>query len=154
MEDIRKYSQIDIAISQLERAIQLFREEDDYFSAITLSGAADEIFGKMIERADIESSYTLLEGVLNSVHSNLGREPYTRKEYNQIMNGPRNTLKHVSDSPEIELDARQEACNMIYRAAQNYDVLMILVVKEKRSQKIIDWINSPDIVPGFKLRDA
>ncbi len=38
-----------IALHQLNRAIELFLDEKDYICSITLSGAAEEILGRMVE---------------------------------------------------------------------------------------------------------
>ncbi|HEY6528588.1 MAG TPA: hypothetical protein VIZ65_07825 [Cellvibrionaceae bacterium] len=39
---------IDAALVQLDCAIRLFLDEEDYISAITLSGAAEEIIGEVL----------------------------------------------------------------------------------------------------------
>lgn len=43
-------TKLEVAVSQLSQAIRLFLEED-YLSSLTLSGAAEEILGKLCERS-------------------------------------------------------------------------------------------------------
>ena len=43
-------SNLDVAERQLERAIALFLDEEDYVSALTLAGAAEEILGKLLNK--------------------------------------------------------------------------------------------------------
>ena len=40
----------EVAIHQLERAIDLFIQEEDIICATTLAGASEEIFGKLLEK--------------------------------------------------------------------------------------------------------
>ena len=44
---IRSFKYVEIARLQLQTAVELFLSETNYISAITLAGAAEEIFGKM-----------------------------------------------------------------------------------------------------------
>ena len=45
-----RYSQLDIAITQLNAAIRLFLDDKDYISSATLAGASEEIVGAMLRR--------------------------------------------------------------------------------------------------------
>ncbi|MDH3467534.1 MAG: hypothetical protein OES26_16775 [Gammaproteobacteria bacterium] len=43
------HMQIEVAQCQLNRAITLFLDENDYYSSGTLTSASEAIFGKLIE---------------------------------------------------------------------------------------------------------
>jgi len=45
--NIREYSKLEIAASQIETALTLFFQQGDLFSVITLAGAAEEILGQL-----------------------------------------------------------------------------------------------------------
>jgi hypothetical protein len=45
-----------VALTQLETALRLYLEGIDYFSVITLAGAAEEIFGRLLDEHNIENS--------------------------------------------------------------------------------------------------
>jgi len=45
---VRAYYRDDLALTQLETALRIFFEGIDFASVITLAGAADEIFGKLL----------------------------------------------------------------------------------------------------------
>ncbi|MEJ1422113.1 MAG: hypothetical protein Q2484_16470 [Candidatus Sedimenticola sp. (ex Thyasira tokunagai)] len=106
-------NKIDIAKQQIERAIDLFLHEQDYISSITLAGAADEVLGKMVDNSGVSSAYSGISSLMNGIHEELNRELYSNKEFNSLANGARNHLKHLSGAETVEIDPRQEACNML-----------------------------------------
>ena len=91
-----KYSKLEIGRIQLERALRLF-DEQDLISAITLAGAADEIFGKMLEKRDKRAEYTIRSNVTNSIYENIGKRKLESEQINFILNGVRNGLKHFDN---------------------------------------------------------
>ena len=61
-------SNLDIAERQLERAIVLFLDDKDYVSALTLAGAAEEILGKLLNKAGKEHWLdSITEGALRAL---------------------------------------------------------------------------------------
>lgn len=50
-------SKLDIATAQLDTAMGLYLEGRDLISAITLAGAAEEILGKLAEKAGTQSAF-------------------------------------------------------------------------------------------------
>ena len=45
---LQTYDKRSIALEQIETALRLYREGNDFFSVITLAGAAEEIYGKIL----------------------------------------------------------------------------------------------------------
>ncbi|KUJ75283.1 hypothetical protein AVO42_08090 [Thiomicrospira sp. XS5] len=149
MDNYVNLNKVDIAIQQIERAINLFLDEQDYISSFTLAGAADEVLGKMVENEGLSSSYLGISALMNGIHKEMDREPYTNKEFNSLANGARNHLKHLSGSEIVRIDPRQEACNMLYRAICNFKVL-----KSEGTEKMDRWLKTDGISPAFKLKQA
>ena len=113
----------DIALKQLRRAIQLYRQRD-YVCATTLAGAAEEIFGKIaIKRKGINA----LEDELNFVSECadlIGGKPRPRKILISNRNRTRNQLKHA-DSGENEFvtaNFHLASAELIDRALDNYQI--------------------------------
>jgi hypothetical protein len=48
---IRSFANIDIAVRQIDTAIELLLDGKDSFSVLTLAGAGEEILGRLLERA-------------------------------------------------------------------------------------------------------
>ncbi len=108
----------DIAVKQLETAIDLFLNRNDYICAITLAGAAEEILGKLVERLGKKPAHKSLIELLKTKY-NL---TISNKELiSKYLNFARNTLKHasVTDEDKVELDEQTEAISMILRAIDN-----------------------------------
>lgn len=55
-----KISKLNVAINQLQMAIDMFLENKDLFCVITLAGAAEEILGQYATRANEKTMLDLL----------------------------------------------------------------------------------------------
>ena len=114
-----------IAQQQLETALRLYFEGEDYYSVITLAGAAEEVLGNLAKAAGhqntLSSDIDTTQKIFNALH---GGE-LTEKEVAKIANRPRNDLKHweCGDSRTIEFDAKEEAEAMLDRAIGNFYML-------------------------------
>ena len=107
-------TKIDAAVHQLDWAIKLFIDHNEYLPAITLAGAAEEVLGELVggEAAfrQLLSSLTEKYGVPANVVSQ------------QHLNKVKNWLKHwkdLQDSEAIEADLEEEAIQYILRATGN-----------------------------------
>ena len=118
----RAYDKKCIALSQLETALGLFSEGQDFFSVITLAGAADEILGKLVTLRGGDSSLASLNKAAAAIYEHLFGEPADVSAIAARANRARNALKHLDPGgrPTITLDARQEAIDMVNRAIDNY----------------------------------
>jgi hypothetical protein len=112
------YSSTELGVEQLDTAIALFLGRESYVSALTLAGAAEELFGRTLSIANRENAldwryammkpmYTLLDGVT------LSKTDLVRSE-----NAARDAAKHVR-LRGIDLDTEDEALWMIVRASDN-----------------------------------
>ena len=113
-------NKLSIAEQQLERALCLFFNDKDYISSITLSGAADEILGKIRESNGELSAYNELKKLFHFFHKNTNKETLTSNEFNELANGIRNGLKHFRDGESMDFKPEQEAVNILDRALENY----------------------------------
>lgn len=120
--NIRAYYRTDLALSQLETALRLFKEGKEFASVITLAGAADEVFGKFLTAADGETSLESLKRSVGEIHLKLYGETTPPKQIADRANRAKNSLKHWNEGdPEIvNLDLRVEACDLLFRAIDNY----------------------------------
>jgi hypothetical protein len=122
---VRAYYRSDLALSQLETALRLYFEGKDYASVVTLAGAADEVFGKLLTAAGKESSLETLKKAACAIHERLYGEPTPPKQIADWANRARNNLKHwdEGDPMLVKFDLQQEAKDMLFRAIDNYWLL-------------------------------
>ncbi len=118
---MKNLSAFEVSLIQLERSIRLSLDEKDYVSSITLAGAAEEILGKLLQKKGGSSSYEGMKAVLIDIADKIPTiEKMDQKEFNAALNGARNTLKHLIDSENFEIDAEQESNNILHRAIENF----------------------------------
>ena len=119
---LRTYDKRSIALEQIETALRLYREGNDFFSVITLAGAAEEIFGKILSSRGQSNSLQELTTAAVLLHKHLFGEETGAKEFADRANRARNALKHFEAGgfPTITLDLREEAKDMLNRAIDNY----------------------------------
>ena len=129
----------DAARIQLDTAIRLYLECEDYYSVITLAGASEEILGELLpdgthafgifnkifvkaqqllrgqpSDADAEKADENSEKALDA-----DAEKADEKWVKDRSNYARNWLKHLK-SKTHSFDAKQEAFDMVNRAIDNY----------------------------------
>lgn len=116
-------SKLDIAALQLVEAIDLFVSKK-FLCAITLAGAAEEIFGKLLDSKNqdstIEESYKNIEELRKETDLNVMHGLPRNKIFNH-WNNARNTIKHHNkkESEDITINLFDEAYWMIKRALSN-----------------------------------
>lgn len=122
---IHAYYRNDLALSQLDTALRLYFAGDDYASVITLAGAADEVFGKLLTAAGKESSLESLKKAVCAIQERLYGEPTPPKQIVDRANRAKNSLKHWDEGDPIlvKIDLEQEAKDMLFRAIANYWLL-------------------------------
>lgn len=124
-------SKVEMAKTQLDAAIAAFFERR-LIIAITLAGAAEEIFGAMLNRDCIQNAVEKITSLppLVSLFDK-------RKDRIDFLNNVRNNLKHASDKLEDDFHiAELDAFFMIARALANSELLNIqdtLAMKAFRS---------------------
>lgn len=134
----------EVARRQIDTAVELFLDGRDYLPIVTLSGAGEEIIGKLLQRAGKKN----MIGYLIDLDKKLsgGGRPF--KIVNQEVNGFRNGLKHATDPAEDVIDVAQDqehAIAMLSRALTNYHALEG-TLSEKMGQ-FYRWLkeNRPDL---------
>lgn len=122
---IRAYYRDDLALNQLETALRLFFEANDFASVVTLAGAADEIFGKLLIDQGKENSLESFKKAVASIHLSLYGEAVKTTHIADRANRAKNSLKHwdIGQPLIVKLDLEQEAKDMLFRAIDNYWLL-------------------------------
>ena len=121
----RDYSKTEIALYQLEKAIELFLEGSDYISCITLAGASEEITGRMIQQAGGKSFLDLVREYYKD-----DPEIDTSKKFYHWARGTRNALKHFNEENEKEVYVcKLEAQQYVQAAVANYLNINFLYTK-------------------------
>lgn len=134
------YDRISLAKGQLDTAIDLFLNDRNYSAAVTLAGAAEEIFGRALqvagEKAALDRSYESMA----DLHQSLVGEVLDRKRFVSEENLARDALKHLQESkgPTVTIDLETAACWMLVRAIQNG---MKLGFVFERYQEFDNWFH-------------
>ena len=133
----------EIAKRQIETAIDLFFAGKDYLSVVTLAGAGEEILGKLLVR---HSKKSMVEHLVELDKNISGGRNF--KVVNEEINGFRNSLKHVNDEAEDEIDVaegQEHAIAMLSRALANYSSFEGVI--SKKMKQFLQWLeeNKPDL---------
>jgi hypothetical protein len=116
------YAKLDIAVAQLETALDLYHRSGDMFSVITLAGAAEEILGQILVERGVKHSLEWLKQGAVAIHLAIYGEEIGAKVFATRANRARNALKHHTpgDPGTVTLDLDQEAVDLLDRAITNY----------------------------------
>lgn len=111
----------DIALEQLKAAARHYNK-GNYICSITLSGAAEEILGRIAKK---RTKTNQLEGeviYLRSVYDYFSGQKPSDKELIQKINKVKNELKHndSGDNEFVETDFENEAALLFVKAVKNY----------------------------------
>lgn len=107
-----------IAWIQLRRALDLFMNDGEYASALTLAGASEEILGFLLRLEGRSASIDNWRSLIAAIGSIEG-EDLTDKEIFRWLNFARNSAKHVFDGQILEL-TREHAVEILDRAISNW----------------------------------
>ncbi|MBT5031961.1 MAG: hypothetical protein HOM55_06670 [Proteobacteria bacterium] len=110
-------SKLEAAKVQLDRAIQLFFE-NDHVCAVSLAGAAEDILGSLLQHRGQQSPFEFLHDWYQTEYSaNVTKRDFSR----EIANLPRNWLKHTNEHAASELDVSiVDSIMMLMRAVPCY----------------------------------
>ena len=119
---VRAYYREDLALAQLQTALRIYFDSGDHGSVITLAGAADEIFGKLLAASGRDNSLNSLIAAVTAIQQKLFGEALEPKQIADRANAARNSLKHwdVGDTEIVNFDLETEARDMLNRAIDNY----------------------------------
>ena len=119
-----------IAAHQLITALRLW-SEDDYLSALTLAGAAEEILGKRLRSLGQTPSFDLIKNEIVSLAKQFGDTDLgTGKLVADLLNQTRNELKHYAGDESLVFDLRADAAEMLERGIANHHLLTGSVLAE------------------------
>ena len=112
----------DVALRQLETALRLYFEGEDYYSVVTLAGASEEVFGQLLKESGHENAMDSLKQDVAAIHKVLSDVDLPEKDIVERANKERNSLKHWDPGkPTVfESDTQKEAKDMLDRAVDNY----------------------------------
>jgi hypothetical protein len=114
------HNKLEAAKNQLDRAIKLFFAEADYYSAVTLAGAAEEILGKMLEAQGEKHALASLSSAIADIFTANDLPTLRNRELVRQLNDVRDWLKHYTDGKDLDFDAKEAAAALIDRAVTNY----------------------------------
>ena len=110
----------DLARSQLNVALRLYLQSEEYPSCITLAGAAEEVLGKIAADAGHEPALKKALKELLELHRHLWGTEAKESDYAELRNHARNEMKHKCSGTDVSLDYEQQAAEMLARALENY----------------------------------
>jgi hypothetical protein len=122
----KAHRKLSVATQQLDTALRLYFGRRDYFSAITLAGAAEEILGVYLKRHRQPNAFDEdLEASLR-VYRWLHNQDTSPEKMHKTINRVKNAAKHMQGFADVELfcDPREEARTILDRAVSNYYHLM------------------------------
>lgn len=117
-----KLNKLDIAVTQLEIAIELFFNNGSLIAVTTLAGAAEEILGRYLESKGEETALSERVRIVCFLHKKrCGMSP-KHKPIKMRANLAKNSFKHMDleNDFEINIDVKDEATDMRNRAIDNY----------------------------------
>jgi len=110
--NIQRFAKEEIALRQIETALELFSRQGDPFSVITLAGAAEEILGGLLqERSAPQGTGRVLTPLFRILR------PGSRK------GGAKEGLSGHELGSFVHLDPEQEAVFLLGRAIEEYIAL-------------------------------
>jgi hypothetical protein len=122
----KAHAKLDVATQQLDTALRLYFGRRDYFSAITLAGAAEEILGVYLKRHKQPNAFDDDLDASLRVYRWLHKEDGSPEWMQESINRVKNAAKHMRGRGDLELicDPRDEAQSILDRAVTNYYRLM------------------------------
>lgn len=111
----------DIAVIQLRTAAKLYKQ-GNYICSITLSGAAEEILGKIVKKRKGNNQLESNVEYLKSGYEYFNGKIPSNKELIEKFNRVKNNLKHNDNGENewVEANFENEAVLIFVRAVKNY----------------------------------
>jgi hypothetical protein len=117
-----EYGKFDIAVSQLEAALQLYFAGGDRFPVITLAGAAEEILGRELQSRDQSNALDTDKAATSAISKALFGRSVAPNVVARLANRARNEIKHMDPggARTVVMDPEDEANAILDRAILNY----------------------------------
>jgi len=129
---VTDHNHLSAAQWQLLQALRLYEEGEDYYSVITLAGAAEEIFGRLSRKMGLGCAVDRLKVTLPMLSKRFLQQELRSREAAESVNRAKNWLKHGEDP--LSFDARFEAEDMLERAIQNWLPIMASILNESSEE--------------------
>lgn len=115
-------NKLDVAVAQLETALELYFSNGCRISITTLAGAAEEILGRYIEIKDEETALAETVRIVCLLHYKRCGSTPKHAPIKARANFAKNSFKHMNleDDFDITIDVEEEAIDMLNRAIDNY----------------------------------
>lgn len=142
---VADHNHLSAAQWQLLQALRLYEEGADFYSVITLAGAAEEIFGRLSRKMGLGCSLDRLKARLPKLSERFIQQELGTREVAKSVNRAKNWLKHGEEP--LSFDARFEADDMLERAIQNYLPIVTSIVNESSevlTSNLVDSIGRYD----------
>ena len=142
---VADHNHLSVAQWQLLQALRLYEEGEDYYSVITLSGAAEEIFGNLSRKMGLRCALDRLKATLPKLSERFLQQELGTREAVESVNRAKNWLKHGEDP--LSFDAKFEAEDMLERAIQNCLRIVSSIVNESSEEltsNLVDVISRYD----------
>ncbi len=122
--ELKKYEKNDISCSLLEKALSIYEEGDNYFAALHLAAASEEILGKYLQAKGLQTSLESEKEALIVIKEKLFKEKMPEKEAINFLNKAKNAIKHMnvndSNDKSVVMDPKEDAETMLERAITNW----------------------------------
>jgi len=140
MTRIIEVRKLDIAVEYLDAAMQMYIDRRNYFCAIHLAGAAAELFD-----AHLPESMRMSEiawKCQKALFLESGNGTPSNKKINEVVNGAKNSIKHMDNSDErtVAIDPISEAEWYIDNALISFEKLNL--TKTPTAWKYQDYRNA------------
>ncbi|MFH1519843.1 MAG: hypothetical protein ABIE75_04645 [Candidatus Omnitrophota bacterium] len=119
---LREYEKINIAESLLNKALSIYEKGDNYFAALHLAGASEEILGKYLTINGLRNTLEDEKEALISVKYDLFKIRLSEKEAISSLIGAKNAIKHMSSEKDriVKMNPKKDAEAMLDRAIGNW----------------------------------
>ena len=115
-----RISKLDAARQQLEVACRLVQRGESILAVHTLCGAAEDILGRLAERANETSMFERMKAAAEDRFD----RPMSSKEVSDLINRTRNALKHANDPSEDPFNYNPDhGFIMLFRALVNFQLV-------------------------------
>lgn len=120
-----RLNKLEIAVLQLNHAIELYLKNQELVSVITLAGAAEEILGQLAKSAGYKPSLQRKAESALALHKHLWNKAPDIKLFIDLKNKTKNELKHLVSGSPIDVNIEDEAKKLLDRAVENYKLLHV-----------------------------
>ena len=129
---VAAHNHLSAAQRQLLQALRLYEEGEDYYSVITLAGAAEEIFGRLASKMGLKCALDTLKKKLPLISERFFQQELGTGDVSYSVNRAKNWLKHGQEP--MSFDASFEAEEMLERAIQNCVPIVTSIVDESSEE--------------------